>query len=60
MGTLPIVFILLAMPPLKFSDNARNTRPGPMVINKYNSEGGYFVTFKNEKKVYNAEPVLSI
>ncbi len=39
-----------------FSANARNNREGPSVINTNNKEGGYFVTFKNDKNVNTGDP----
>ena len=51
MGTRPMVINLSKNEPFHFSANARNIIEGPIVINKYIREGGYFVTFKNEMTV---------
>src|SRR5690606_33482022 len=37
---------------LIFSAQASKIRDGPMVIHRYNNEGGYLFTFMKEKKVY--------
>src|SRR4030095_731456 len=52
MGTCPKTTIFPVHLFFGFSIRASKTRAGPNVINIKRSEGGYLVTFKNDKKLY--------
>ena len=53
MGTLPYTEMNFDSLLLIFSVKARKSGAGPSVTKAYNKDGGYLVTLRKERKLYN-------